>query len=86
MSLTLLRLVVSGQRKLLGNPNIAEKNNKEFLKEECIVVDEGIGCTSMQEDMFVDEFPLIMKVMVIFVVVRVTEIIIYFLLILFKFQ
>ena len=40
----------------------------------------------VSKKMFVDEFPLMMKVMRIFIVVRVIEIIIYFLLILFKFQ
>ena len=44
------------------------------------------GCTRKQDYMIVDEIPLMMKVTMIFFVVRVVEIIIYFLLILFKFQ
>ena len=42
------------------------------------VVEELNGCTSKQEDMIVDKYPLKMKVMMNFIVVRVIKIIIYF--------
>ena len=52
-----------------------KKQQNEILEEECIVVVEVCGRTRKQEDILVDEFPLIVKNMTIFFVVRVIEII-----------